>query len=821
MDSQGVDTTEEKPRESLFAKTLKVVNTPGAFTRSLIKEGVDSEAGVDWGRVLEGSWKDQTEGIDLLDEMGLAPQEGDGFGRKAARFALGLGADILTDPLSYVSGGITGALKVGLPFAKGAQVTSKGLVKAAKLPQAFKALRATSIGQKTIEPLADAAGKMFSTTYGRNPELVEGVNALQNRVTRRTQELSTSLRDIAKRHDLTPDEQNLLTRFAEEPTIRDTVQVRPQVRQAFDELEGIKKGVITDPEVQRGILTEGTLRENYHPHINIAKEADKLLVFGRKISAEDLNTTRREIEGTVESINAERAAMGKAPLFDPNALTSTFVRGSKAIRAVEGYDFVEGVLQRFGKKVDDLATEAGIDAKSLQVPAGYTVWEGTGNLKQLGKVVLPDDVARELEHVQKFYINATDEGTQAFLKAFDWLTSKWKPFVTLRNPAFHVNNLIGNAWNMYLGGIDPHKLPTKLAQGFDVLKGKDGAIKTAFGTLDYNQVRGLAMDHGVLGHTFLGGNQVDEMRKALAGELGAETKKWYQKWIDDLGKAAGMNIEESSKLALFIDQLQNGSAKDLQELASQAALHTKKYLFDYSDLTQFEKNVLRRVFPFIAWTRKNIPLQVSELLAQPGKYARLEQIRHNADNLTEDDGSPRPQFLQEALKTPFKTGDGAPIYFNPRLPAQDLARLAPGDSGREMLGMLNPLLKVPLELATGQNFFTGRDIERYPGETTEVIGGARVPTKAAFATKELFGAAGRPLDIATALADDADATDRLRALRFFFPGVYTFDPRKERANSTYREVDRLRNLVRKYEDETGKQVPTKRDLTSRIFSSGR
>ena len=51
-----------------------------------------------------------------------------------------------------------------------------------------------------------------------------------------------------------------------------------------------------------------------------------------------------------------------------------------------------------------------------------------------------------------------------------------------------------------------------------------------------------------------------------------------------------------------------------------------KLLFDYSDVTKFETQVMKRIFPFYTWLRKNIPLQLELLAEKPQRYARLNRI---------------------------------------------------------------------------------------------------------------------------------------------------------------------------------------------------
>ncbi len=85
-----------------------------------------------------------------------------------------------------------------------------------------------------------------------------------------------------------------------------------------------------------------------------------------------------------------------------------------------------------------------------------------------------------------------------------------------------------------------------------------------------------------------------------------------------------------------------------------ASQEVKAALFDYQDLSRFERNVLKRVFPFYTWTRKNIPAQLKALVQNPQRAEKLElarqQFEHNAGDLDESDygkfwGDRVPVFL--------------------------------------------------------------------------------------------------------------------------------------------------------------------------------
>ena len=156
-----------------------------------------------------------------------------------------------------------------------------------------------------------------------------------------------------------------------------------------------------------------------------------------------------------------------------------------------------------------------------------------------------------------------------------------------------------------------------------------------------------------------------------------------------------------------------------------AAMRTKKYLFDYQDLTDVEKGLLRRVVPFWTWTRKNVPLALETLVTQPGKVSALGKVQAEAEKQIEEglDRKYVSDFIRDGLGVPMRKGEGGKVeYFLMKgwVPTADLAKIDP----QEMFGMLHPALKAPIEQAMNKNVFSGRPIERFPGERGKFLGAA-------------------------------------------------------------------------------------------------
>jgi hypothetical protein len=196
------------------------------------------------------------------------------------------------------------------------------------------------------------------------------------------------------------------------------------------------------------------------------------------------------------------------------------------------------------------------------------------------------------------------------------------------------------------------------------------------------------------------------------------------------GHHVGTVLEDNARFGLFLHNLSKGM------LPTEAAMHVKKYLFDYEDLTGFEQKVMKRIMPFYTWIKKNGVLQVSELVHQPYKYAPLSDVVQAVESTTEPptmEDRLLPEFLRDRIGVRFRRGaDGLPEYFllGGWIPQADLAELAKPFEARTELRQrvdtlmqnLSPFLRLPIETVANYSFFFSGEIERFPGEKQKFLG---------------------------------------------------------------------------------------------------
>lgn len=358
-----------------------------------------------------------------------------------------------------------------------------------------------------------------------------------------------------------------------------------------------------------------------------------------------------------------------------------------------------------------------------------------GISKKVPVYKLPRDIANDLN---KLRISQTDEGARFLRHWFDKSLNMWKGYATVANPGFHFRNMYSNWFNMYLADVHPAKIMQRSYQSLGVQGVVDVADDVVLGRgLTYGQIREEVQRLGVRGRGWaaadIGRHFAADMKKALRGgkaEMTARLNPTSDEFeLISKGRKLGTGLEDNARISLYIDRrLKGATAKD-------AAIAVRKYLFDYNELTEAEKKVFKRVWPFYTWMRKNIPLQFEHLLTKPYKYSNVAKAIRNigfVDPETDQERSVRPDYFNdlEAFKVPlqnaFKGVPGLgkffdsddPIYLNPNFPFQDLNRI----EGRDLIASLNPFIKIAVELGPiavgkpGIEYFSRRPLYRYPGE---------------------------------------------------------------------------------------------------------
>jgi hypothetical protein len=214
------------------------------------------------------------------------------------------------------------------------------------------------------------------------------------------------------------------------------------------------------------------------------------------------------------------------------------------------------------------------------------------------------------------------------------------------------------------------------------------------------------------------------------------------KWVKG-GFAVAQAQADFTRGALFMDTLMKvlPEAKSLDDALMYSTAAVRRHLYDYLDLTRFERDVLKNVVPFYTFTAKNLPLQLTEAATNPGKFAWVNRMYQSAWGQDEEqDIRPEdlPDWLDKQMGLPLheiETEDGVrswavwtPRGWLPQTELNEMAALIRGELGGELLARVSPLLKEPVEQILNRDGFTMREIE---DGTIRDIGGIPVNRRVA------------------------------------------------------------------------------------------
>lgn len=331
---------------------------------------------------------------------------------------------------------------------------------------------------------------------------------------------------------------------------------------------------------------------------------------------------------------------------------------------------------------------------------------------------IPMRIADEFLALKEIY--SKPEAAKKISKALDFINGLFRAGLTQPFPAFHIRNLISDTMLSALGaGADLKQIIPALRLF------KNPAWKRKMEELGASRgqkVRELVKDI----KPGAGNPMMDALYSKIPG-----FKTVTQK-LEPLTTA----VEDFTRTWHFLSK----KAKGMTDF--EAAAEVRKWLLDYSSMTDIEKEYLRKWVLFYQWPRKVIPLLAKSSVEVPNRFAGL--VRGTTWPSVERPKEGLPEYLRQSAAIPispnaqgdprFVTGFGSPLE---ELNKLDLSSPAGGVFGglgtlaRKIGGQLAPTLKVPLETMSGKEFYYDRPI----------ILGDKAPEALLFpGLKQLFGA---------------------------------------------------------------------------------
>lgn len=479
----------------------------------------------------------------------------------------------------------------------------------------------------------------------------------------------------------------------------------PQGKEALEFLRGQRKEMET-ALTSRGILPESRLLPDYVRH---TKEQKPVADFFRGLvsKAKPGFLKKRELKKPIDVLENE---YGKEIFQSDIAIIHAIDKAEKSA-AITTSDFFDEIAQNPAWVKPTTKEIRTVGAKKIEyeiVDPGFRLMEDAvpGWLKpKFRGVQISEEVAGDIVKAIPRMSNI-DEVSKGLLKAFDASQNWWKAWTLSVFPSYHSRNVIGNFWNNYIAGVNPFAYETA---GEIMLKRQGKVISNQGKEYTFDQVRELAKRSGVDDIGFYGGDIPSQIQRQVEG--GKWTTLGRNNILVHKGMAIGKTLENHARMANFVDGLKMGLTP------SDAALRVKKYLFDYSDLAPFERNVLKRIFPFYTWSRNNVPLQIENLITQPRKFGVIPK---GIAAIEAGQEIPNEDLLADWIKQNTrirlrKTNEGYEYFvLGGWLPAADINKLA--DPLKAMGELVTPFIKEPIEEITNYSFFLRRKLERAPGE---------------------------------------------------------------------------------------------------------
>ncbi len=433
--------------------------------------------------------------------------------------------------------------------------------------------------------------------------------------------------------------------------------------------------------------------------------------------------------------------------FDTNLVTAHITRTFDNVKAVTAKNYVDSVSQAFGKPASQ-APKGYVSVKSAALRDASTEIFQNLVTKDGEEILFHPAIAKDVESFVGSVVN--DDAINELLRGFDKIQNVWKASVTSIFPAFHGRNAISNVFLHFMDLGWRSFDPTYHTMAADLLY-KDRTInrlqRTALGTGEKamdakNKIteimdkkmftdasgyewtfselrqaikgRAVAFNPNVTGAVDIRLTQ-KELSNALFTETGGAKAKQIAKKALPIsqefvpfkgGREFGRLVEEQARLVDFIGNLKATGDVEL------AAQRTKQFLFDYQNLTNFEKVFMRRIMPFYTFTRKNIELQAKSLLTTPGRVAMEVKALNtigdviSGEKLTKEEEDALPGWIKDGIGIlSKKRGSTIEILGSLGTPIEQPFQ---GLQPNVLLGSISPLIRVPVEQMSGYSFFQGK-----------------------------------------------------------------------------------------------------------------
>ena len=581
------------------------------------------------------------------------------------------------------------------------------------------------------------------------------------------------------------------------------------LKESVDNLNSNQKSIAKSIIDNGGVFKDSAIASfddylaNYPKLAKDSKVLDEVLVKSTFQDAEKIKSLNTQIKKAKKAGDLD--LVKKLEVDKLNAIDSRAVKYLSSVDETVPYNFrvlEKGEVDKIANKFKNMGEKLGLD--DMKNMATYIKNNG-------GSIAINKDVLRLVD------INSNKKAVNGFSRLYDSMMNFFKRNKTL-SATFQLNNVSGNTSNMFLSGMTPTEI-----------------------TMAYPEAAEIMMNHNKIMDKYLSGAKLTSKEKEMLniwdsfvdagfGNVKSKTSAQLADMPESIRKyfyedKAPSNLKEflidglpyinlklneagdtAARLATFIHA--SRSPVYLDNLGVKTAGDAvRKVLFDASELTGFEKDVMKKIIPFYTFAKKNLAFQIDNIGRHGKQYNQLIKGYNSAWNNVTDGGEENvDEWLKNNFYLPIPSlkSDGTYTVIKMTLPFGELVEMV-DDPASKITSSIAPIFKMPAELAINKNTFTGADIEKYPGQMS---------TNIPFLTKKqeymLGGLTGLDVPIKNAVSVYNGIADTLNAgedpLKGLVKGVtnqVTMERNinTDRLNAMYDELDRLEQLISKYKDK--------------------
>lgn len=349
----------------------------------------------------------------------------------------------------------------------------------------------------------------------------------------------------------------------------------------------------------------------------------------------------------------------------------------------------------------------------------------------------PENIVEAMTAITRFRASG---GWGGFLRQYDKLHSLMKGYM-IAKPGFHARNYFSGVFMNFLHGVRLSSYRRfqnaywRYQHDYAVEQGLTHRAKTVQNAMKVRGIWGKAnaehvaiirqMDEGGI---LVGGHgQVFAETGEGAGKMGRSgfNVKRIASMINpfnprnlplQLSRNVGMGTETFLRGTMGFDVILRDGTVD------EAFESIIKFHFDYDDLNDIERLIIKRIVPFYTWTKNAMPLMIEQVGQNPAKMSVYLKAKRNME-MGQDTGGIKPNYFirQGAIQLPFKY-KGENMFVLPDLPFKtplemidpalalrtDMSLVERLDTFMGSVGtQITPLIKAPYEWKSKQNLWKG------------------------------------------------------------------------------------------------------------------